>query len=161
MYDDVLVPTDASPEISVALDHAFELARTYESTVHALYVADDSIGDTGLMGYDDRDPLSSLRNEGTEAVETIQERGREADVTVETAVVKHIPHRGITTYADENDIDLIVMSSRGHSGVKRFLFGSVTEQVLRRSNQPVLVVGRSQSSELSPETGTEAPDAEE
>ena len=57
MYDDILVPTDGSDEVSAALDQAFELASTYNATVHALYVVDDSRGSSGLMGLDDRDPL--------------------------------------------------------------------------------------------------------
>lgn len=147
MYDDILVPTDASDEVTAALDQAFELASAYGATVHALYVVDDSRGSSGLMGLDDRDPLEPLRREGEAAVEDVARKAREADVAVTTAVRQHIPHEGIQTYADEQDVDLIVMSSRGHSGISRALFGSVTERVLRATERPVLVVSREASLE--------------
>lgn len=142
MYDDILVPTDGSDEVSAALDQAFELASTYNATVHALYVIDDSRGSSGLMGLEDRDPLAPLREEGENAVEKVARKAREADVAVTTAVRQNIPHEGIRAYADEQDIDLVIMSSRSHSGISRALFGSVTERVLRLTERPVLVVSR-------------------
>lgn len=145
MYDDILIPTDGSDEVTAALDQAFELASTYDATIHALYVVDDSHGSSGLMGLDDRDPLEPLRQEGEAAVEEIAQKATEADLAVTTAVRQHTPHEGIRTYADEQDIDLIVMSSRGHSGISRALFGSVTERVLRVTDRPVLVVDRGTS----------------
>jgi len=46
----------------------------------------------------------------------------------------------IADYAEDNDIDLIVIGSHGRSGVRRALLGSVTERVLRSTTVPVLVV---------------------
>lgn len=149
MYDDILVPIDGSDEATIALNQAFELASTYDATVHALYVVDDSQGSSGLMGLDDRNPLESLREEGEAAVEDVARKAQEADVAVTTAVRQHTPHKGIRTYADEQDVDLIIMSSCGHSGISRALFGSVTERVLRVTERPVLVVSRDPSEESS------------
>lgn len=146
MYDNILVPTDGSEEVVAALDQASELASTYDATIHALYVVDDSRGSSGLMGLSDRDPLEPLREEGESAVEEIARKANDA-VTVRTAVRQNIPHEGIRAYADEQDIDLIIMSSRGHSGISRALFGSVTERVLRLTKRPVLVVSRDAAEE--------------
>jgi nucleotide-binding universal stress UspA family protein len=147
MYDDILIPTDGSEEVETAIEHAFDLAETYDATVHALYIVDDSRGGAGLMGADTESAMSELRTMGEEAVNAIATRGREAGLTVETAVREHLPHEGILHYADDNDIDLLVMSSRGRSGVSRFVFGSVTERVVRLSERPVLVVSRGTSDE--------------
>ena len=46
----------------------------------------------------------------------------------------------IVAYAQEQAIDLIVMSTHGHSGFKRFFLGSVTDRVIRAGQTPVLVV---------------------
>jgi nucleotide-binding universal stress UspA family protein len=46
----------------------------------------------------------------------------------------------IIAYAQEQAIDLIVMSTHGHSGFKRFFLGSVTDRVIRAGQTPVLVV---------------------
>lgn len=149
MYDDLLVPTDGSDKVAAALDHALELATTYEATVHALYVVDDSRGNTGLMGVGGRDPLEPLRKEGEAAVEAVASQAREAGVDVTTAVRQHTPHEGIRDHAAEQDVDLIIMGSRGHAGLWRALFGSVTERVLRVTDRPVLVVGSGASDPAS------------
>jgi nucleotide-binding universal stress UspA family protein len=46
----------------------------------------------------------------------------------------------IVSYAEANDIDLIVMSTHGRSGIGRWAFGSVTDRVLHTGDIPVLVV---------------------
>ena len=46
----------------------------------------------------------------------------------------------IADYAEDHDIDLIVMGSHGRAGVRRALLGSVTERTLRSTHVPVLVV---------------------
>jgi nucleotide-binding universal stress UspA family protein len=142
MYDDILIPTDGSDEVETAIEHGFELAETYDATIHALYVVDDSRGGAGLMGSDTTSAVSELRTIGEEAVEAIAARGGDIGTTVKTEVRQDLPHEGILDYADEHDISLLVMSSRGRSGVSRFVFGSVTERVVRLSRRPVLVVSR-------------------
>lgn len=142
MYDEILVPTDGSEAVETAIEHAFDLAATYDATIHALYVVDDTYGGAGLMGVDAQDTVSELRTMGEEEVDTIATRGEDRGLTVETAVNEGLPHEGILDYADDNGIDLLVMSSRGRSGVSRFVFGSVTERVVRLSDRPVLVVSR-------------------
>jgi nucleotide-binding universal stress UspA family protein len=51
------------------------------------------------------------------------------------------PHDQILTYAETNDIDLIVICTRGQSGfLSRWLMGSVSDRVVRGARVPVLVV---------------------
>jgi nucleotide-binding universal stress UspA family protein len=52
------------------------------------------------------------------------------------------PGLDITEYANEIEADLIVISSHGYHGVKRFLLGSVAERVIRHAHCPVLVLRR-------------------
>lgn len=63
-------------------------------------------------------------------------------LAVESAVRVGKPHQVIVGYADNNDIDLIVMGTHGRSGIDRYLLGSVTEKVLRTSDVPVVTVRR-------------------
>jgi nucleotide-binding universal stress UspA family protein len=142
MYSDILVPVDGSEEVMSAVGHAFDHAERYDSTVHALYVVDESSSGSGLIGAEGGSALEELRQKGERATDTIARRGRERDIEMTTAVRKGLPHRGILEYADENDIELLIMSSHGRSGMNRFLFGSVTERVLRITDRPVLVVSR-------------------
>lgn len=143
MYDRILVATDGSEESLRALDHALDIAGQYGATLHALYVVDGghplSDLDGGAM---DLGPLfEALHEEGERTLERIEERAEEAGTPCVTAVREAgSVHGAILDYADENDVDLLVLASHGRRGLDRLLLGSVTERILRTSDIPVLVV---------------------
>jgi nucleotide-binding universal stress UspA family protein len=60
--------------------------------------------------------------------------------TIAAAVRDGVAPQAIAEYVAEHDVDLVVMPSNRRSGVKRLFLGSVTEQVLRRVECPVLVL---------------------
>lgn len=70
----------------------------------------------------------------------VEERARNAGVTSETTVERDSPAAEIVAYADRVDADAIVLGAHGRSGVSRLLLGSVTEDVIRRTDRPVHVV---------------------
>ena len=61
-------------------------------------------------------------------------------IKVKTVVLLGDPAEEIATYAENNDIDLIVMASHGRSGVSRWTHGSVADKVFRTSCVPILMV---------------------
>jgi nucleotide-binding universal stress UspA family protein len=65
---------------------------------------------------------------------------------------------GILAYASEHDVDLIVMGTHGRRGVRRFLMGSVAEEVVRRSNCPVFTVHTADSGDEPMQSGDGADD---
>ncbi|MHB9286798.1 universal stress protein [Halobacteriales archaeon Cl-PHB] len=71
--------------------------------------------------------------------EDIAKTALECDVSVEEVIEVGKPTSTIVEYAEENDVDHIVMGSHGRSGVSRMLLGSVAETVVRRSPVPVTV----------------------
>lgn len=70
--------------------------------------------------------LIATRFEGVDGVNGVVERGPVAEV--------------VATYVEEHDIDLLVVSSHGHTGVKRWLLGSVAERLIRRVPCSTLIV---------------------
>ena len=137
--DRVLVPTDGSDESMAAVDHAIDIAERYGATVHGLYVVDQralsSYYEAGpLMG----DLLETLTEVGEDATEAVRERAEARGVAAETEVRQGLPASAIREYADDNDVDLVVMGTHGRTGVERYLLGSVTERVVRTSDVPVL-----------------------
>ncbi len=66
----------------------------------------------------------------------MQERG----ITVQMVTVEGRPHLQIIQYAETNQVDLIVMCTRGQSGLSRWLMGSVSDRVVRVADVPVLLV---------------------
>lgn len=138
MYDAILVPTDGSAAGDRAVDHAIEFATAFDATVHALYVIDAALYSSLEAGVDT--VITALEREGQAAVDAIADRCVAAGVDAQTAVVVGTVHRSIRAYADENDIDLVVMGTHGRQGFERFFLGSVTERTVRTSSVPVLTV---------------------
>jgi nucleotide-binding universal stress UspA family protein len=138
MYDRILVPTDGSECADAAATEAVDLAATFEAALHVVYVVDvAALPSTIDVGY----VSEALEDAGEEAIERVRDRAAAAGVEdVETEVVYGTPHRSILQYADEADVDLIVMGTHGRSGLERYLLGSVTEKVVRTADAPVLTV---------------------
>lgn len=140
MHQNILVTTDGSDESMSAVEEGFDIGKAYDATVHALYVVDETTRGRGLVGIDRPNPFTTLHQIGKSATDEIKSRGEVAGVEVKPVVREGIPYEEIIEYANTHDIDLIVMSSHGRSGVRRFIFGSVTERVTRSADQPVVVV---------------------
>lgn len=140
MYDAILVPTDGSEAATAAAAHAYSLGERYDATVHVLSVVEQSES-VSIVGRGE-EKLATLREHGTDATRRIVEEARSRDVDAVGAVEVGDPARTILGYAEEHGVDLVVMSTHGRSGVGRFLMGSVTEQVIRDGDVPVLAVQR-------------------
>ncbi len=129
--DRILLATDFSPHANGALAHAIRFADAFEAELHLLNV---------LVPYGPSSPLLEEFPGEPEARAALDR------VNAGTSHVVRAVARGIAAaptildYADEHEIDLIVMGSHGRRGVRRFLLGSVTEEVLRSGRWPVLTV---------------------
>jgi len=85
--------------------------------------------------------LDALEAAGKRALDAVIEDAETAGVSgIESAVVSEAPHRAITEYADDRDVDCIVMGTHGRTGIDRYLLGSVTERVVRLADAPVLAL---------------------
>ncbi|MGQ4554342.1 universal stress protein [Halobellus sp. GM3] len=138
MYDTILVPVDGSGPSDAAADHAIALARGSDALLSVVEVVD--VNELSIAGLDTDALLDGYEAEAERHVESVADRAREADVAVETAVVRGRPYRAILDRSDAVDADLVVMGSRGRRGLDRYLLGSTTERVLRLSPVPVLVL---------------------
>jgi nucleotide-binding universal stress UspA family protein len=147
MYERILIPTDGSPTAEVAVEQALDLADKYDAELHALYVVDTDAMEISL-GTEQIDRIRSghfgemteIRERAEGATAHVAERARERGIDVVEDVSAGRPHTAIANYAEDHDVDLIVMGSHGRSGVRRALLGSVTERVLRSTHRSVLVV---------------------
>lgn len=137
-FGDVLVPTDGSPSAQAAADRAIDLALATDAALHVVHVVDLGVvrgeADAGVV-------LDALEEAGEQALRTVIDRAEEAGVsTIESSVLSGTPHRAIVDYADERDVDCIVMGTHGRTGVDRYLLGSVAERVVRLADVPVLAL---------------------
>lgn len=134
--ESVLVPTDGSDTAEAALEHGIALALAADAALHIINVVDMGV----VAGsYNVGDVSKKLEDASNQALESAAQRAADADVpTVETAALTGVPDRSICEYAQSQGVDSIVMGTHGRTGVERFLLGSVTERVVRRSTVPVV-----------------------
>lgn len=148
MYDTILVPVDGSEQSERATDHAIEIAEKFESTVHALYVIDDRYAGRASEAVSElsrnspeRQAIEQQREQaGGKLTDSVLERARERGIDAESAVESGDPADVITDYAEDKEIDVIVLGARGRSAVGKFLLGDVAGKVARHATTPVLLV---------------------
>jgi len=133
----ILLPTDGSEGAAAAVDWGVHLADVFDSMVHALYSADTS---RLTMGSKPSTILSELERTGETALESVRDRAKASGVSVTGTVANGPPARVILEYADEKAVNLIVIGTHGRSGLERHLLGSVTENVVRNADVPVVCV---------------------
>ncbi|MFC6837845.1 universal stress protein [Halomarina ordinaria] len=139
MYNDILVPTDGSGGMKRVTEHALSLAELCEATVHVLYVVDETAYASIPEGTRER-VREALEGDGDSATKAIAERAVNRGIDVTREVRWGDPAVAIIAYVVENDIDMIVMGTRGKTGFERYLLGSVAEKVVRVSPVPVVTV---------------------
>ncbi len=142
IYRKIMVATDGSEHVRKAIATAIEIAKMSGAKLYAVYVmANDEFSvsypknvelETTLVNY--------LKNEGKEATTYVENSGKAESVEVESVILEGSPAHELVNFAEENDIDLIVMGTHGKNAIERFLLGSIAENVVRHSKKAVLVV---------------------
>ena len=139
----LLVATDFSPASSLALDAAAMLARQFGAKVHLVHVYDPA----PLAPIATRGSGAGQLEVGQEVEDRIREElgklaeGKLAGIDVTPALLSAgSPADAICTYAGREQIDLIVVSTHGRTGLAHLLIGSVAEKIVRHAPCPVLTL---------------------
>jgi nucleotide-binding universal stress UspA family protein len=140
LYKNIFIATDGSKQNERAVMHSIELAKMSGAKLYAGYVVDTAAFASIPMDAGWEMMYELLEKEANGATETVEELAKKEGVTVETVVLEGNPSHEIIEFADNNNIDLIVMGTLGKTGFDRFLLGSVAEKVTRNSKVPVIVV---------------------
>jgi nucleotide-binding universal stress UspA family protein len=135
--ESVLVGTDGSEGSDAALAEGIDLASIAGATLHVLSVLEDS-----LLGIDVRSAAAAEERERRDEnlLEAARDRAEQAGVTVETAIEEGGVVETFNEYAAEHGVDLVLVGTHGRTGFDRRILGSVTEDVLRTADVPVLSV---------------------
>lgn len=143
-YHDVLAPIDFSDHSRTALRISKTVADRYDATQHLLFVAEKRVlptfSDTGIpgVGVVEMDP-EIVANAET-ALEELNAEVGGPEVESAYHVKEGDVAQDIVDFAEAHDTDLIVMATRGLTGIDRFVLGSNTERVVRAAPCPVLTV---------------------
>lgn len=131
----ILTPTDFSDRASKALKYAVSFARAYKAKLILLHVV-EPVSYAGEYGY------LSLENQAAEAAKELDKVKATIgdDVPVECVTRIGRAFQEVTEFADEKNVDMLVISTHGYTGLKHVLMGSVAEQIVRYAPCPVLTV---------------------
>jgi nucleotide-binding universal stress UspA family protein len=119
--------------------YALELAQSEHAEVilyHVVEITDD-------WPRDDFDPVRGMVEDRTHMLQRfVRENlsGVDARLQLRQIVEIGLPYRAIVQKAEEEHVDIIIMSTHGRSGFDHMMIGSVTEKVVRRANCPVLSI---------------------
>lgn len=137
----ILVTTDFSAQSLPGLAHAAMLARKLGSELSLLFVVEDHLPPIlgGISADERRQVLEKYREQ---AQAKLGEYANEhlGGLDVKTHAVIGVASQEIVRHADEHEVDLIVMASRGYGPLRQLLLGSTAERVLHHASCPVLMV---------------------
>jgi nucleotide-binding universal stress UspA family protein len=131
--DRILVPLDGSSQAEAALEQAFEMFP--DAQIHVLTV----VQVTSFPEDGTESAVGLAEQRSSEVLRTATEIAADRDREIETHAGEGHAAKTIVSFAEDNDIDHIVMGTTGRSGIQRLLLGSVAESVVRRAPCSVTV----------------------
>ena len=147
----ILVPVDGSDLSFKAADYAIHLAKADNAEITALNVVED-IKQGGAIGLQAKygnvslvDAFRKVRKDSAEQwMNKISQEAKSEGVTFKSEIIDDEDATSeagvITGYAQQHNVDLIVIGSKGRSKLDRLLTGGVTNSVVNSAKTPVLVV---------------------
>ena len=146
MYKKILVPMDGSEASKHALKAAMESASKWGADIELLTVVPPvsellygGMGDIMVNIDAYHEQLVQVHKQFLhEAVEMVKEYHPELKVS-KSILNGHVPTK-ILEESNKDDIDVIVMGSRGLSGIKSWFLGSVSKNVVEHCRKPILIV---------------------
>jgi nucleotide-binding universal stress UspA family protein len=142
------VAVDGSKASIDASAHAIDVAKKLDAELIALYVVspdtryhypEDTL--TPKLSKAFKEILMIAMQSGEKNVNIVRQMAKQSNLKIKTDVVVGVSSvvKEILEYANKNNIDIIVIGSRGLSGIKKMLLGSVASGVVSYANCPVLV----------------------
>jgi len=138
MYKRILLPLDGSDMAEKAVPYAVTQAERFRAQLILMRAVEPIPHTRSLPALED---AGQMRMEwARDYLESVATRIRERGIQVKIVVTEESPHVAIIQYAETNQVDLIALCSRGHSGRSRWLMGSVADRIVRGAQIPVLLV---------------------
>ncbi len=138
----ILVPVDFSDYSKHALKYAIEFAKHFDAELilisviePMIYPADFSMGQVAIPATD-----QNLSERVEEELKNLDEKEIAGKVKSKRIIKSGKPFFEINETAREEDVDLIIIATHGHTGVEHLLFGSTAEKVVRKAPCPVLTL---------------------
>ena len=139
----ILFPIDFTENASKILPFVLSMSEKYDSMIYLLHVVED-LSKWGVGSFVPHLPLDSFKNDAIEgakkAMDQVCDQQLEGCPNFQRMVVYGDPASEILEMIESEGIDMVVMGTHGRKGLDHTIFGSVAENVVKRSSVPVLVV---------------------
>ena len=139
IFSKVLVAIDGSEKCMDAAEYSICISERYNAQLYALNVirVDPDLFISAKMP----DYILEMKNESQKYLDKVKLKAREKTIQIKTEIIASLNVAGgIVEYAKNKNINLIVIGTRGISGFKKLLIGSVASGVITYAHCPVLVV---------------------
>lgn len=139
----ILVPCDFSKQAVNAFRFAVDCAIKSRGEVHTLHIIELPVmHDSVLMPVlsFEETLLGELKEKAESEFDKLKKKYGSDDIKIVTVVAFGHPSKSIIQYIEENKIELVVMGTKGATGLKEILVGSNAEKVVRSSPVPVIAV---------------------
>ncbi|MFA7289305.1 MAG: universal stress protein [Melioribacteraceae bacterium] len=142
MISKVLVPIDFSEYSKNAFKYSVDFVKQFDAELFLIYVvepiiypADFSLGQVAIPSID-----IDMQKKAEEELDSLAKQFINNNLNYKVVIKTGKPFVEINEYAREQDIDMIIIATHGHTGVEHLLFGSTAEKVVRKAPCPVLTL---------------------
>jgi len=138
----ILVPTDFSPVAENALNYAIEIAARFSSEIllYHVYSFHRRVDYDRNFSEDEQPYVKNLENKMKIAKSQATDKADKKGVSIQTIVEENNVLYLFRNKVEKHNVDLVVMGTKGQTGMDRVIFGSVAVTALESATAPVLVV---------------------
>lgn len=138
MYKQILLAADGSENAVRATKEAIKIASFHkDSIVDVVYVVDFEKTKVEVLHSSSSEALNLERRKKLSKIEHLL---RESNISYKVIILHGTPGLEIVKYANEQQVDLVVIGSRGLNSLQEMVLGSVSHKVMKRVNCPALIV---------------------
>lgn len=134
----ILVPVDYEEESEHALELACEIASASNASLHLLHVYQIPADIYPYTLFVTAEIKEKIREREIERIEALSEKARAKGLAASGHVARGETHEELVRIARELGVDLVVMGTRGRSGMKRMFLGSAAERMVQLAHCPVI-----------------------
>lgn len=142
MFEKILYPTDFSEVAKRALEYCKKLKEAGAKKIIVLHVIEMDPNVEKIPANIKEVLKEELEQTSRKEIEAIAAKLKKLGFDVTTRIELGSPVKKILKVEDEENVSAIVLGSHGKSNIKEILIGSVSENVIRKSRVPVLIVKR-------------------
>jgi len=148
MFDPILVPLDGSQLAECVLPHAAAFAHSFDAELTLLRILEKNQTGASAQLFD----LLNWQIQKTKAtlyMEEIKARFKESNIRARTIILEGLVTEGITGYAQNAGVKLIILSSHGRHGLTQWGISSITQKIILSAPTSILIVRAHQQDSLA------------